>query len=166
VKREKFALWQWSLVILTIGFIVDHATKFWAEAYLKPKGPVYSAADIPTITIIPGCLEFVYAENTGAAFSMMTSQTGILAIISVIASVGLVWFWTTLSPAEKWGRYAVALILSGAVGNLVDRTFRNFVIDFIHAYFRQWSWPVFNIADSCICVGAGILAVRFLKNKI
>ncbi|MCC6547085.1 signal peptidase II [Candidatus Sumerlaeota bacterium] len=171
MTREKLSFWKQSLLTFIVGFVVDHATKFWAEFALKPVGfsAIHAPAPgtkIPVITIIPHCLELLYAENTGAAFSMLSSSTGVLAIISIVASIALVWYWTTLPTQEKWGRFAVALILSGAVGNLVDRVFRGFVIDFVHAYFRQWSWPVFNVADSCICVGAGILAVRFLKNKI
>lgn len=158
-----FALWKPSIAMAAIWFVIDHATKYWAAVTLAP-----TIRGIPGrhIDIIPGCLRLVYAENTGAAFSFLTGQTFFLGLVSLAATIGLSWYWYTLPAAEKWGRMAVALILSGAVGNMIDRFFRGYVVDFVEAYFRQWSWPVFNVADSCICVGAAILAVRFLQGRI
>lgn len=157
-----FACWKLSLAIFFIGFIIDHATKFWAEVALRPT----VGARVPVIPIIPGLLEFRYAQNTGAAFSILDGNVLILGFVSIAASIALVWFWKSLPANEVWGRAAVALVLSGAVGNMIDRFFRGFVVDFILAYYKDYYWPVFNVADSCICVGAVILAVRFLKGKI
>ena len=155
------AMWRISASVFLVGLVLDHLTKFWAVAALKPEG-----IQIPRIPIIPGLLQFVYAENTGAAFSFMTGKTFLLGLISLAATIGLSWFWYSLPAREKWGRAAAAMILSGAVGNMIDRFARGYVVDFIDAYWKTHHWPTFNVADSLICVGAAILAVRFLQGKI
>lgn len=151
------ALWQVCLAIVVVTFGIDHAAKYWAETRLQGS---------PPIPIIPGLLRFDYAENTGAAFSLLAGKTGLLGFISFVASVALFFFWRSLPAGERWGRVAVALIFSGAIGNLIDRVFRGFVVDFIDAYWGQHHWPTFNIADSCICVGAAILAWRIITGKV
>ncbi len=158
----RFADWPLSLALLVGFFILDHATKFWAEAALKP-GP---GRGYPVIEIIPGFFDLQYHENTGAAFSMATGQTKLLAVVSLLATIGFSWFWWTLPASERWGRCAVALILSGAVGNMIDRMAREYVVDFIHFYFREYHYPIFNIADTCICVGAAIIVWRGWKGKM
>lgn len=166
------AHWPMSLGIVIVGFVVDHATKYWAEVALKPDWwGVYlpSAAEFaarPAIQIFPGCLRLVYAENTGAAFSIMDGKVGLLGVISLVASIALFFFWRSLPAGEKLGRAAVALIFSGAIGNMVDRFFRGFVVDFIDAYVGEYHWPTFNIADSCICVGAALLIYLFIRGRI
>ena len=163
VKEEpgRFAQWQMSAALFVAWFIVDHATKWWAFTALRGDG-----FNGPVIHLIPNCLALRYAENTGAAFSMFTGKVFALGFVSLAATIGLGWFWWSLPAKEKWGRAATALILSGAVGNMIDRFARGYVVDFILAYWRDHYWPTFNIADTCICVGAGILAIRLLKGKI
>ncbi len=161
-----------SLAVAIIGLALDHLTKFWAIKALKPDWygvyrPTFEMLELQEkITIIPGCLQFIYAENRGAAFSMLYGKTGLLSVISFVASIGIIWFWLSLPKTEKWGRIALAMLLGGAIGNLIDRYFRGYVVDFIDAYIGESHWPTFNIADSLICVGATILAIRFLKGKI
>lgn len=164
--------WKPCLSIALVFLAIDHLTKWWAMEVLRPEGWIHGALtweiwnSREVIDIIPGLLRLAYAENTGAAFSILDGQVGLLAVISLVASGALVWFWYSLPKQEAWGRVAVALILSGAVGNMIDRVFRGYVVDFIDAYIGSYHWPTFNIADSCICVGAGILIVRFLQKKI
>lgn len=171
------AYWPLCLGLFLFWLAADHATKIWAIQALKPPFDPYQLTAlqyyqaleqglIPRIVIIPGFLQLVYAENTGAAFSFMTGNTFVLGLISLGATIGFSWYWSTLPAKEIWGRMALALLLSGAVGNMIDRFMRGYVVDFIDAYYGQYHWPTFNIADSCICVGAVILAVRFLQKKI
>lgn len=142
-------------VILTAVsvFVVDHITKFLSIWYL----PRDQYGDGIPVTVIPGCFSLKYAYNTGAAFSMFSDNTGILAIVSlVISSILVVWYLRT--PAHwKITRYALALVLGGAVGNLVDRAFRGHVVDMFLAYYKTYYYPVFNVADSAICIGIGML---------
>jgi signal peptidase II len=159
---SKWTCWQGALAIFATLLAIDHATKFWAKAYLMP------TEEHPgrVIVLIPGCLDFTYAENTGAAFSMLSEHTEILAGFSILATAGFLWFFTTLPSREKWGRLAVGAILSGAVGNLIDRVFRGYVVDFIHAWWGQYHWPVFNIADCAITVGAAVLVLQGIRGKL
>jgi signal peptidase II len=135
--------------------ILDHLTKFWAVAALRDYD--YATGKPVVIDVIPGLLAFRYAENTGAAFSMFSDYPILLtAITSVIALVLLGWYWKT-PEGHRITRSALALVLGGAVGNLIDRFTRGSVVDFIDAYWRSYHWPTFNIADSAICIGIGIL---------
>ncbi|MCC5875155.1 MAG: signal peptidase II [Candidatus Sumerlaeia bacterium] len=174
-KRGYWSLWQASLGVFLFGLIADFVTKIWALQALKPEWYGYQvppeiAAQTPVIDIIPGFLRFYYAQNEGAAFSILYGYTTLLAFISLAATIGLLWFWRVLPKGEVWGRIATAMILSGAVGNMYDRFFRGYVVDFIDAYVvlneQAWHWPTFNIADSFICVGAAILAWRLITGKI
>ena len=138
----------------------DHATKLATVAWLKPT----SFLDVPIVTIIPGLFQLRYAENRGAAFSLFDGNVGALAVVSAVASVLIAWWWTRLPAEERWGRWALVMILSGALGNLIDRAFRGFVVDMFDAHItlggELYQWPVFNVADSLICVGVGIVMVR------
>lgn len=156
-----FANWPINLGIVVGFFIIDHATKWWATVALRTPPNEFVER---VIAVIPGFLNFRYAENTGAAFSIMDGKVEILAWVSLFASTFIAWWWYTIPAQEKAARYALALIFSGAVGNLIDRFARGFVVDFIDAYIGQRHWPTFNIADSCICIGAFILAWRLFKS--
>lgn len=100
-------------------------------------------------------------RNTGAAFSFLSDATGwqrwFFAGIAALASIAIIWWIHRLRPGETWNAVALALILGGALGNLWDRLVLGYVIDFIQVYYRHWYWPAFNLADSAICVGAGML---------
>jgi signal peptidase II len=156
-----FADWKSNLALIVLFFIIDHATKWWATVALRTPPNEFIER---IITVIPGFLNFRYAENTGAAFSIMDGKVEILAWVSLFASIFIAWWWYTIPAAEKPARYALALIFSGAVGNLLDRFARGFVVDFIDAHIGQHHWPTFNVADSCICIGAVILAWRLFKS--
>ncbi len=145
-------------VLFALTLALDHLTKFWAIAALSLAHPE-TGARLPAklVSVIPGALQFRYAENTGAAFSLFYEHPEILTGVSALIAIALfVWYFRT-ALSHRWTRAGLALILGGAVGNLIDRAARGYVVDFIDAYWRQWHWPAFNIADSAICIGAGIL---------
>lgn len=151
--------------VATVGLVAfDHATKLATIHWLKPTTPF----DVPVVTIIPGVFQFRYAENRGAAFSLFDGNVGALAIVSLVASVLIAWWWTRLPASEHWGRWALVMILGGAIGNLIDRAFRGFVVDMLDFYVNVGGhqWPVFNVADSLICVGVGIVMVRAWKGRM
>jgi signal peptidase II len=158
----KLAYWKLAAVLFVTFLILDHATKLWSIDRLKHIGP----GPEPVIHVIQGFLALRYDENTGAAFSILEGRTTLLGFVSLVAVFGLCGYFWMLPAREPWGRAALALILSGAVGNMIDRFYRGYVVDFILAYWRNYYWPTFNVADTCICVGAGILAFRFAKGKI
>jgi len=166
-------LWKPCLALLVVLLVLDHATKLLAIAYLKPD---WWGVSNPTLemweqrerfVIIPQLLQFQYAENRGAAFSILYGHTFLLGIVSAAATCLLVWFWRSLPATERIGRFSVAAILSGAIGNMIDRFFRGYVVDFIDAHwFYQAHWPTFNIADSAICVGAFLVGLQVVRGKI
>ncbi len=107
------------------------------------------------VTIIPEILDFTYVKNTGAAFSILNNSTWLLALISVLFCIGAVWYFVKKKPQSKLFKTALVLVFSGALGNAIDRVFLGYVVDFIETTFI--SFPVFNVADIYITVGAGLL---------
>ena len=107
--------------------------------------------------VIDNILNFTYVENTGAAFGMLKNGNVFLIISTVIILAAVIVYLTIKKPKAKVVKIASALIIGGALGNLYDRIFRGFVVDFIDIRFINY--PVFNIADCCVVCGAIIFAV-------
>jgi len=122
------------------------------------------------IQIIPGFFRLTHTENTGAAFSLFADstshwKTSLLIAFSLLAMVVVsVLLWKQTRPLTITG-VALSLILGGAVGNLWDRLARGRVVDFLLVYIKQYQWPVFNLADSAIVVGASLLVLEILFHK-
>ena len=122
------------------------------------------------IQILPGFFRLTHTENTGAAFSLFADspshwKTTLLIGFSVVAMVIVsVLLWRQVRALTVTG-VALSLILGGAVGNLWDRVASGRVVDFLLFYFKQYQWPVFNLADSAIVVGAALLVIEILWGK-
>ena len=120
-----------------------------------------SSFDLGQSIVVNPFLSWTYLQNTGAAFSFLAGggmmQKSFLLVVSVLVSIWIV-IWTQRTPSiyrqKLSGQF---LLLSGAVGNLIDRAQYGFVIDFIDVHFNSLYWPVFNIADSLIFVGVALL---------
>ena len=144
---------SWLLLsLLVIG--LDQLTKHLALAELQPYVPH---------TVIPGLLNWMLAFNPGAAFSFLADQDGwqrwLFALLAIGVSAVLA-LWLARLPRGDWrNALPLALIIGGALGNLIDRLRFGHVTDFIQVYYREWAWPAFNVADSAICVGAVLLIV-------
>jgi signal peptidase II len=145
-----------------IVLVLDLATKIAIDANL-------SYAD--RIPVIPGFFYLTHVRNTGAAFGLFSDAPQLYRMIffisvSLIAVGIIIGFFRNLSPGDRLAALALGLILGGAVGNLIDRIFRQEVVDFLH--FRLWrgySWPDFNVADSAIVVGVGFLVLELLASE-
>jgi signal peptidase II len=143
-------LWLSALVI-----VLDQATKWWALTALQPAGTPHP--------VIPGLLNWTLAFNTGAAFSFLADSAGwqrwfFVGLAVVISGALLAWLkrtdrrdWRTALP--------LGLIVGGALGNLIDRLHAAQVTDFIQVHYKDWYYPVFNVADCGISVGAVMLIV-------
>ena len=112
--------------------------------------------------VIPGFFNLTHVRNRGAIFGFLShSDSRILFIFLTLVSVaalGLVIYYFLKTPvSERLMKISLSLILAGALGNLIDRLFRGHVIDFLDFYVKDWHWPSFNVADSCITVGAFLL---------
>ena len=145
-------------LILTVALVaLDQLVKFLVLENIAP------GAHVP---FLPHILELTYVENTGAAFSMFEEHTWILAVISLVMSVVLaVALWKNFFR-HPVGKVTLALLLAGAVGNLIDRVFRGFVVDMFNVLFMNFA--VFNVADICVVVGgiAAALYYLFLADKL
>lgn len=131
---------------------------------------LHSMAPFDSISIIPGWLRIVHAENPGAAFGILAEGNPIVRGIVLIGISGAVLVFVasalwSRSIAFRSGatRFGLAFILGGALGNLSDRIFRGTVTDFIEVYHGTWSFPAFNVADSAITVGAALLLFDLIK---
>jgi signal peptidase II len=152
VKTPTTRRW-WAILVAVVTIVgIDQLTKAWAVAALSD-GP---------ISIIGNTVEFTLTRNGGSAFGRFQGMTPLLALGAIVVTVFLV--RSVQQASDGWVVVALTLVLGGAVGNLTDRLVRSpgflsgHVVDFIKV---GW-WPVFNVADSCITVGAVLLVARSL----
>lgn len=151
---------KWLLIAL-IFLMADQLTKWWIINRLALGESIY---------LLP-VFDLLRAHNTGAAFSFLSQAGGwqrwFFTGIAVIASVVIVWMLRSATTLRM--RWALTLILSGAVGNLIDRVRFGYVVDFFHAHWGASSFPIFNVADSAITIGAGLLileeVLKFFKKS-
>ncbi|MCF7222593.1 signal peptidase II [Marilutibacter chinensis] len=139
---------SWLLVSVAV-IALDQLTKWWVLTSL----PEYTA-----IPVIDGFWNWYRTYNTGAAFSFLSDAGGwqkYFFLVLAVAISGLLGWWLSRTPRRDW-RTALpyALVIGGAIGNVIDRLLHGHVVDFIQWYWRDWYWPAFNIADSAIVVGA------------
>jgi signal peptidase II len=142
-----------TLVVASAVLAADLATKALVEARI----PLHHV-----VPVIDGLVALVHVRNTGAAFSLLADapevvRVPLFAAIAVGAGVVVLSFVRRLED-HQWGlTTALALVLGGAAGNLVDRIRYGAVVDFLLVYWRDWHWPAFNVADSAISVGVAVL---------
>ena len=150
MAKANSLIWLWLSALVIIG---DQFTKNLATAKLD----YYQS-----LQVFPG-LNMTLVHNTGAAFSFLSQAGGwqrwFFIVLTSAISLGLVYWLFTLPRHKTWLAVALALVLGGALGNLWDRVSLGYVIDFIDVYYQAWHWPAFNVADSCISIGAGMLII-------
>ena len=146
-------MWIWAAVSAVILVILDQGTKLLALSSLKPIG---------SCTVIDGILDFTFVENRGVAFGMLSGKRWIILLITVVIAAGVIWYYKSLPRTREYRpvRWSLVLILAGAVGNIIDRLFRGYVVDFFE--FTFFNWPVFNVADIYVVVGVIILMIMVL----
>lgn len=150
--------WPW-FVLAVVVICIDQATKYWASVDLAP----YQAEPVFPM------FNLTLAYNTGAAFSFLHNAGAwhrwFFTGFSLLMSIGLIVWIARLPSSARLQLAALSLILGGAIGNLIDRAVLGFVIDFIDIYYKHYHWPVFNMADSAICIGAVLLLIDLCKNR-
>ncbi len=146
-------IWLWITVLV---FILDQFTKHLATENLGYHQPV---------NLLP-FFNFTLAHNKGAAFSFLSDASGwqrwFFTVIALAVSVFIVFWMKKLSVKDRWLAIALSLILGGALGNVWDRSTLGYVIDFIDVFYGDYHWPIFNIADSAISIGATMLIIDAL----
>ena len=106
-----------------------------------------------------------HVRNTGIAFGLFQDRNAVLIVIGLAVAAALAVYGLRLLREDRWSAYAIAGVLGGAIGNLFDRIAFGWVTDFLDFYAGPYHWPVFNVADSAICVGAGLLLWRGLRDR-
>lgn len=174
-----------AVIIAALVFVADQLTKYWAvaslttafagkagfgarlDAFLWARHPARDGR----IIVLDDFWSFFYAENPGAAWSLLRDapdwfRTPFFLGVSLAAMVFIVFYFRKTTPDQGWLRFALALVFGGAIGNFCDRVRLGYVIDFIdwHWYERA-TWPTFNIADSAITVGVVIMVADMLFHK-
>lgn len=120
------------------------------------------------ITVLEGFFDIRYVRNDGAAFGILAGRDSfhkdlLFYATSTLAFVVLLYNTVKAPLSETWLQIGLSLVMGGAIGNLVDRVRYGSVIDFLDVHYRTFVWPTFNVADSCICVGIGIMAWQLLR---
>jgi signal peptidase II len=148
--------WLWISVLV---LILDRVTK---AAVLKHLTAYTAVPVMPSFNLT---LQY----NTGSAFSFLDNASGwqiwMFGGIAIAVSLAILVWLKRISASQKWLSIALTLVIGGAIGNLWDRFSYGHVIDFIDLYVGHWHWPVFNIADSAICIGAFMLLWDGLARK-
>lgn len=143
------------LILVAMLVACDQLIKLWALNSLAPVG---------TMTVLPGILSFTYVENRGAAFGIFTGQRTLLIILVVAILCGAAWLLLSGKIKGTLDRLCVLLIISGGLGNLIDRIRHGFVVDYIDIN-ALFSYPMFNLADCCVVVGACLMLVSALRSE-
>jgi len=159
--KAETPVWLHMLKWLSLSIVIvaaDLITKYFAATTFDYAVPV---------PIMPS-FNLTLLHNTGAAFSFLATESGwqrwFFIILASLVSLGLV-KWLSSLRKEPMVALAVALILGGAIGNLYDRVTLGYVVDFLHFYWNDYHFPAFNIADSAITVGAGLMILDIFKGK-
>ncbi len=144
------ALFMTVLAVVAL-VVVDQLVKYWA---------VTSLASIGTIPLIPGVFQFTYVENRGAAFSLLENHQWIFIGFAIVAVVVIAIALRKNYVQTMFGKISLLLICAGAIGNMIDRLIRHFVVDML--YFSLIDFPVFNVADIFVCVGVAAFCIYMI----
>ena len=145
--------------IAIVGILIDQITKIAVDRSMQL---------FDSIPIIEHFFHLTYVRNRGAAFSFLSNASWRLPFfisVSIIAAIVILVAFQKMRDDQKLAHTSLALIFSGAVGNLIDRVRLGEVIDFLDAHWYRHHWPAFNVADSLICVGVFLLAIDMLLEE-
>jgi len=120
-----------------------------------------------SVDIIPNVFRFTYVQNEGAAFGMLAEHRWIFMVLSVIGIAAMLIYLWRFRPNSRLACTALSLIIGGGIGNMIDRVALGYVVDFLDfcAFPNLWMW-VFNVADSCVCIGAGLLILWLVLDMV
>ncbi len=147
------------LLSLTLPlYVLDQLTKHWILRRFPE--PTYVSGD--HIEVVPGFFNLVRVHNQGMAFGIGNGTpyaNPLFLLIATVAVTAIVWLWRKGSFPDRTGKVAASLLLCGIFGNVTDRLIHGYVVDFLDFNLGFMRWPSFNVADSCICIAAGLLFI-------
>jgi signal peptidase II len=156
MARSNTSGWMPWLLLAAAVFIADQFTKVLILGYYR----------LGDSTYVTSFFNVVRAHNTGAAFSFLAQASGwqrwFFTAIGIAAAIFIVWMLRS-NAGQRLFSFALACILGGAIGNVVDRLLHGYVVDFVQVHWRGWYFPAFNVADSAITVGAACLILDELR---
>ncbi|MHB9942257.1 signal peptidase II [Clostridium sporogenes] len=145
------------IIILILGIVLDRISKICA---------LNTLASGKDIVIIKNLFSLSYLENRGAAFGIFQNRLIFLSLITAIVILGVAYFIVKYKPTSKLLKISLSLIISGAIGNLIDRIYYKFVVDFIMLHYKDvYFFPTFNVADTLVVIGTILLAIYILKEE-
>ena len=146
------------LIIVALVVGADQLTKQLVVHFLDKKVP---------FDVIPGVFRFSYVENRGAAFGMLDEHRWVFMVVSTVAIVAMLIYMWKLAPKNMFMRVGLSLVIGGGIGNMIDRVAYGYVVDFLDfcAFPTLWKW-VFNVADACVCIGAGMVMLYLVLEII
>jgi len=150
----------WILLIFCFGILLLDQ---WTKYIIVQKLLLYQRVEV-----IQGLFNIIHVRNTGGAFGIFGGKRGgmgsiLFVVVSLIAIGAIVFLFVKTRENEKTLALSFSLILSGALGNLIDRLHYGEVVDFLDFHVAAYHWPAFNVADSAICVGIGLMALEVLR---
>ncbi len=149
------------IIVAILILVLDQVTKYMALEFLVLHEPV---------SVISGFFNLTLVHNKGAAFGLFSGiendllRVGLLWTATIVALVFVGYIYKTEAKGDRRLEFALGLVIAGAIGNIIDRAFYGYVVDFFDFYLGTYHWPAFNIADSSICVGVALL-ILFGKPK-
>jgi signal peptidase II len=153
IRHRMAELWIAAAIV-----VFDQVTK----AMVKARLPLHES-----VTVIPGFFDLTHVRNTGAAFGMLNDlefayKPALMVVVALVALAAVASYALTLPASQRIARYGLALILGGAIGNLIDRATMGYVVDFVDVYWRGVHFWAFNVADSAITVGVALMLLDVL----
>jgi signal peptidase II len=153
IPRQSGAMKLWYLFIALVVMSFDQFTKYWVSVNLR---------EGDEIDVIRGFFKLSYTENPGIAFGMLNNGNvkWLLVAISVTAIMVVVYYMRRTPISNTMLLWSLSLLAAGICGNLIDRFRLGRVIDFLLLYYKSYQWPVFNVADTAITIGAALMAIE------
>ncbi|MDE3084583.1 MAG: signal peptidase II [Verrucomicrobiota bacterium] len=158
-RLRRILAYRLLLLIVAGVFVLDQVTKTWIHARL-PFGTYGEPFAIP---VVPGFFYLVHVGNTGAAWSLFSGKSTVLAVLAVVTLLAIFLWRKQLGLRQTQAQISFGLLCGGILGNLVDRLIHGHVIDFLDFHFGSYIYPTFNIADSAICIGVGLYVLHSLR---
>jgi len=151
-RLQRLRAYRLLLGLALVILVLDQLTKVWIVEHL-PFNPLHAHGRGQDIVVAPGFFYLIHVGNTGAAWSMFSGRSVLLAILAAGTLVAIFFWRHTLGLRDQLAQVAFGLLCGGIVGNLIDRLHYHHVVDFIDLHFGSYTYPTFNVADSGICVG-------------
>lgn len=148
------------LIVSPILLILDQ----WTKLLVDSRFVLYES-----VPLIDNFLALTYVRNKGAAFGILSDsaiRVPFFITVSSVALLGILWYLRHIKIDQKLQQWALVLIFAGALGNLIDRIRLGEVIDFVDAHWYQYHWPAFNVADSAITIGVGLLLIDLWRDEM